>query len=617
MARNSGYKFSEKKHNQGNKLKTKIYGIALLVLLALAWLSIFNLANGEPVASKQTTNKNFQKELDTSFLKLLGLYSGATIINTSVNIYGNALTTDSAGYSYSGKFISGNRTYVVQSDLQESHSQKAITRTENCIIGGSMNTRYTTQEVNKTSGTDIICYRTLKLQTTNSSGEYHLKVNSTTLISKTTSGIISSDVQLEQDLFAPIGKTSINITPQKDSDTPKVVFRLPDGNQLTTYADQLLPKATKSAAIQPQNKLGTQYSMLDDYGVPIDDYGWSISSIDPFDPYATDHGVNTVHGTNSIRGLELTNYRIWWLPSWAVASYVYWLIADTITGAITGGIPFGAAAGFIVGVATDLVGIFSPYFQATVDPYDNLTIEYVIFETKATNVAGLTIKLPYCFEIGFYTNYVLNPLTNLEEWYDWHYFPAYMLCIGHQSGLLSMIDWKHESHWSRDLPEMYTATVNCYDESISSYISNAAIKIDNQWIPAGNTFAITGEDHIFQAADSGGAFDCFFNGTNYFGNSAVITVSADTTITLYYHYIPTYNVDFRAYNMYCEDICVPVYLYGNCVGYTPCSLQIPIGYHSDFFPEYTYDEWANVIINHGGYYPYPVVSNTYAEAYYY
>mgnify|MGYP005851890247 CR=1 FL=1 len=278
--------------------------MALLALLVLAWFSA--LANGEPVASKETTDDNFQRELDTSFLKILGLYSSATIIDSNVTTHGNALTTDSAGYSYSGKFISGNRTYVVQSDLQESHSQKEITRTEKCIISGSMNTRYTTQEVNKTSGTNTICYRTLILQTTNSSGEYHLTVNSTILISKTTSAIISSDIQLEQDLFAPIGKTSINITPQKDSDTPTVVFRLPDGTQLTTYADQLLPKATKSAAIQPQNKLGTQYSMLD-YGDPIDDYGWSISSIDSFDPYATDHGVNTVHGINSIRGLELTN----------------------------------------------------------------------------------------------------------------------------------------------------------------------------------------------------------------------------------------------------------------------------------------------------------------------
>ncbi len=582
-----------------------------MVLLALAWFSA--LANGEPVAPKETTNDNFQKDLDSSFLKILGLYSSVTIIDSNVTTHGNALTTDSAGYSYSGKFISGNQTYVVQSDLQESHSQKAITRTENCIISGSMNTRYTTQEVNKTSGTNTICYRTLILQTTNSSGEYHLKVNSTTLISKTTSGTISSDIQLEQDLFAPIGKTSINITPQKGSETPKVVFILPDGIQLATCADQLLPKTTKSAAIHPQTKLGTQYSTLD-YGDPIDDYGWSISSIDPFSPGVTDHGVNTVHGINNIRGLELTNYRIWWLPSWAVASYIYWLVVDTIAGAINGGLPFGAVAGFIVGVVTDLVGIFSPYFQATIDPYDNLMIEYVIFETKATNVAGFTIKLPYCFEIGFYTNYVLNPLTNLEDWYDWHYFPAYMLCVGHQSSLLSMIDWKHESHWSRDPPEMYTAAVNCYDESIGSYVNNIPICIDGQWIPSGNTFSITSEAHLFQAADSdsGGAFDYFYNGTDYFGNSAATTVSADTTITTYYHYIPSYTVEVHAFDWGSYDEPVEVYLDGNFVGYTPLWMSVPLGYHDSFLP---FDCWLGY--DHCGSQPNPIVCGAYVYAYYY
>ena len=304
------------------------------------------------------------------------------------------------------------------------------------------------------------------------------------------------------------------------------------------------------------------------------------------------------------------------MPLWAIASYVYWLIADTITGAIVGGLPFGAVAGFVVGVAQDAVGIFSPYFQASIYPYDNLMIEYVILETKATNVAGFTVKLPYCFEIGFYTNYVLNPVTNLEEWYDWYYFPAYMLCVGHQSSLISMIEWKHQSHWSRDPPEMYTATVNCYDESSSSYIGNAAIGIDNQWIPSGSTFAITGEDHIFQAVDSnsGGAFDCFYNGTHYFGNSAIITISGDTTITLYYHYIPTFTVFFNAYNAECVDIYgVEVYLDGNIIGYTPCSLQIPIGYHSDFLPAYVNGYGSN----YGGYTLYPVVSGGYVNAWYY
>ena len=89
---------------------------------------------------------------------------------------------------------------------------------------------------------------------------------------------------------------------------------------------------------------------------------------------------------------------------------------------------------------------------------------------------------------------------------------------------------------------------------------------DNQWAADG-TYSIPAGDHQFVAIDNGaGAFAGFFDGSNWYGNYANITISQDTTITAYYNYIPTYTITFYASDPSSNPISTDVYINNNWVG---------------------------------------------------
>ena len=63
-----------------------------------------------------------------------------------------------------------------------------------------------------------------------------------------------------------------------------------------------------------------------------------------------------------------------------------------------------------------------------------------------------------------------------------------------------------------------------------SYVDNIPILINGNWFSSGNAVNVPAGGVIFQApdADSGGAFNCFFDGSNYYGNAVDIPISEET-----------------------------------------------------------------------------------------
>ena len=114
-------------------------------------------------------------------------------------------------------------------------------------------------------------------------------------------------------------------------------------------------------------------------------------------------------------------------------------------------------------------------------------------------------------------------------------------------------------------------TILAYDESSSSYVNSIPISVDGTWVPSGDVISLTSGDNQFQAFDStsGGAFNCFYDGSNYYSNGQT-SISGDETITAYYNYIPTYSVYFYAYDPGAGSVYVGAYVDGNYVGTTYC-----------------------------------------------
>ncbi len=139
-------------------------------------------------------------------------------------------------------------------------------------------------------------------------------------------------------------------------------------------------------------------------------------------------------------------------------------------------------------------------------------------------------------------------------------------------------------------------TILAYDESTSSYVNGIPLQIDGTWVSSGNVVPLAETDYLFQAPDSdgGGAFNCFFDGTNYYGNSADITIVQDTTITAYYNYMPTYSLTINCYDCYFHETTDSnIYVDGNYVGTGSATVQVPIGAHTVTVDYQAYNEGWN------------------------
>lgn len=153
-------------------------------------------------------------------------------------------------------------------------------------------------------------------------------------------------------------------------------------------------------------------------------------------------------------------------------------------------------------------------------------------------------------------------------------------------------------------------TIRAYDESSSSYISGIPIKVDNEWIASEDIDDVTNATHTFQApdADGGGAFDCFYDGTNYYSNLADIPITEATTVTAYYYYIPTYTLDLYAIDyQYWIPLYPSFYIDGNYIGTAPCSIEVTPGWHSIAADDQVWNDQIQAydtiwFIGHGDYY---------------
>ena len=129
-----------------------------------------------------------------------------------------------------------------------------------------------------------------------------------------------------------------------------------------------------------------------------------------------------------------------------------------------------------------------------------------------------------------------------------------------------------------------SVTILAYDESTGSYVNSIPIAVDGNWVPSGNTVNLIDPDPLFYAPDSdgGGAFNCFFDGSNYYGNGASIPIVGDETITAYYNYIPSYTVTINAYDTFDQVYINPdVWIDGGYwLGYAPVTVTLSLGWHS-------------------------------------
>jgi len=149
-------------------------------------------------------------------------------------------------------------------------------------------------------------------------------------------------------------------------------------------------------------------------------------------------------------------------------------------------------------------------------------------------------------------------------------------------------------------------TILAYDESSSNYVNGIPISVDGTWVSSGSVISVESGDNQFQApdSDSGGAFNCFFDGSNYYGNGADILIFGDEGITAYYNYIPSYTVTITAYDTFDQsyDIYPGLYVDGNCVGYGTATVTLSLGWHSVamdesygwlYLPEYSITDGTN------------------------
>jgi hypothetical protein len=141
-----------------------------------------------------------------------------------------------------------------------------------------------------------------------------------------------------------------------------------------------------------------------------------------------------------------------------------------------------------------------------------------------------------------------------------------------------------------------SVTILAYDESTGSYVSGIPIAVDGNWVTSGNTVNLLDPDPLFYAPDSdvGGAFSCFFDGSNYYGNSVDIPIVGSESITAYYKYIPTYSITFWAYDPSYYPVSTDVYINNNWVGVTDpntgyLTISLPLGVYPLSADQYAYD----------------------------
>lgn len=279
--------------------------------------------------------------------------------------------------------------------------------------------------------------------------------------------------------------------------------------------------------------------------------------------------------------------------------------------------------GLTFGVAENQVQTYShDYGGYMVDPYNEEQYDYtaqyadtVIHDVTYTNIFGLhiTIHIPKYGEMGYFTNQFIYYNENNGEPQstpngDYYYFDL----VDSYHGFITEYDadhsWGTTTH-TDELPQLPNGdpmlTLLAYDESNYCYDYGIPLEIYGNWVSSGDVIAMPSCALLFEApeGDSPGSFDCFYDGTNWYGNQAVITLSGDTTVTAYYHYIPSVYLSIDNVDNYSNDL-------GSWGGYVPIGWYV-IGGYGPIWDDYM----GCYVVPEGQAYWLQVVSDTYVTVY--
>ena len=531
------------------------------VILAIILLSSFMIASSLVKAQENgPTNANatiddLKKQLDAAYLKELGIYNHIVAFNSSINLVGNST---SSGFTYLASFWNSTSQYFVQSSLLQVNAANKVTTTGHQTIVGALNLSADYEEINQTLSNSVSSTIKFAVQSTSTSGTYSYGINGTLSTALITSKLLNCNLQIYQNLIGLPGIYNVNIASQADNNFT-VAFTQPNGTQsiVTTTKSPFDSEST-------QNVNGNNFSPMDD----VPGYGWDFDAA-----YSGNYEVHVQY--------------IWWSPGFGWEANVIVSAALAVIGLMFGGCTFVALvaialieleAQIIIGEAGAFPAMMGDYqetiFYSEVEMYD-ATINIFGFQ--------ITIPIPYEIELGYYSNIFCfadynggqPTYINPQDPNQFEYFDLVDTCIGQvyaETAVFGPSD-SHFGIWPVDPPAVYDVTMLAYDESSNTYISGIPILLDDVWVPSSYSVSIPCGPYepLFQGSDDGnGAFDCFFDGTNYYSNNSTIPLSGDTTIIAYYHYTPYawLTIDYMDY-------------YDNDLGSS--SSYLPFG----FYPIYT------------------------------
>jgi hypothetical protein len=547
-------------------------GVALVLIsiLAISFGTTSVLASSAIVGSTSTNansaNAQIKQMIDQSYIDLFGLKSTLTDIVSTFNFYNSS---SKMNYSYNAKFASRNGSYTVGLNYNLITSSNLETSISEENISGTMNF-YSLTNINKTTLTNnIVRNESSFIQYNDTSGIHCFSAQETVVSTLNEANILNASVTGYQSISGENQQFSANI------------LQTQVGNQIANiaptqvaYQINYVPATgqNQTAFISPANASGATSSS-------------SYNSDDSFSPLTVGAALmDTIPERNSWKA---GGVYVWWDQS--VSMDVGWFM--TILGAVvtlTG--PWGIAI-----LVTGVLLLEASAFQADMGNGYSLTIVYLL---AASYMLFGFVPLPLYFEMGFYTDKVVTPIGTWTG--SWSYFDAYDTTQSFFTEYFWIFGGNRTDPFPVDLPTLLdpAIAVYAYDESNDVYV-NVPISIDGGPVSTGSVLYGPSGDYTFQAfdSDSGGAFNCFYDG-NYYGNPAVVNISSDETITAYYNYIPTYCVTFYAQQFDNYPISTDVYVNGEWVGYTDpnsgsLTVYLPLGVYTIAADQYAWDPIYN------------------------
>jgi len=393
----------------------KLEVAVLVAILIMSFAITSSLAKGQVAttiqnaspnsATSQSDNTNLKGVLDQRYLGLLGLYSNATQVNSSINSTDNVATK---GYSYQGNFTLNDKSYLVEStQFQITYENQTIT-TVTQKISGSENSYCASTENDTIVDNVLLSQDEWSVQTSNSSGNYQLTMNSTGTYNSETSTPINVHAELYQNLTGSIGEYTIGLSPSPSNASestsmsqntvasvsmPEIALTItsPDGAQSTAnmIPDSADSQSAASAAnFSPTDSAQGSNNPLGDFTIPVPSPGISWTLFNPLFSFQNSY--------------MLTGFFIYWSGDASAYIGLGMFIIGLVAGALI--VPTAGASAVIFAIFFDTfsaVLALSGFFTANLDGA-SITIMY--FELEFYLVFGF-LPVPYYEEMGYYSDY--------------------------------------------------------------------------------------------------------------------------------------------------------------------------------------------------------------------